>query len=131
VLAFAWAVRRNGARRFFVVSSLGADADSRLLYPRVKGETERALGVLGFTTLAIFRPSLLLGSRARMRTGERLSAALLWLVEPLLMGRARKYRAIQAEVVARAMLRCACGPERPGMRVLASDEIQELGGFGP
>lgn len=130
VLAFAWAARRQGARRFFVVTALGADPASRVFYSRVKGETEAALQVLDFETLAIFRPSLLLGARREFRRGERLWAAVLWLAEPLLRGRLRKYRSIRAEVVARAMLRCSFGRGDQGVLVFPSDEIQDLGGFG-
>ena len=129
VLALAWAARRNGAARFFLVSSLGADASSRFLYNRVKGETEEALQVLGFSTLGIFRPSLLLGPRREFRPGERISAVILWLAEPLLLGRLRPYRAIQAEVVARAMLRCSFGRQGQGVLVYRSDEIQDLGEY--
>lgn len=130
VLAFAWAARRQGARRFFVVSALGADPESRIFYNRVKGETEAALQVLGFETLALFQPSLLLGARGEVRWGERLLAPVLWLAEPLLLGRLRRYRAIHAEVVARAMLRCSFGRGGQGVLVYPSDEIQDLGGFG-
>lgn len=131
VLAFAWAARRHGAQRFFVVSALGADARSRVFYSRVKGGSEEALAVLGFQTLGIFRPSLLLGSRATPRLGERLAAAVMWLAEPLLLGRLRKYRAIRAEVVARAMGRCSYGQPGQGVLIFLSDEIQDLGGLGP
>lgn len=130
VLAFAWAAQRAGARRFFVVTALGADPASRVFYNRVKGETEAALEVLGFETLAIFRPSLLLGRRARPRLGERVLAVLLWIAEPMLVGRLRKYRAIEAVVVARALLRCSFGRPGQGTLVLNSDEIQDMGGFG-
>jgi uncharacterized protein YbjT (DUF2867 family) len=130
VLAFAWAAQRAGAQRFFVVSSIGADPESRIFYSRVKGETEAALQVLGFSTLAIFRPSLLLGPRARVRLGERISAAIMWLLEPVMVGRFRKYRAIEAEVVARAMVRCSFGQPGQGVLDFPSDEIQDLGGFG-
>ena len=130
VLAFAWSARRHGARRFFVVSALGADAHSRVFYSRVKGETEAALRILGFQTLAIFQPSLLLGARANPRLGERLGGVLLWVADPLMFGALRKYRAIQADVVARAMLRCSFGEGARGVLVYPSDEIQDLGGFG-
>ena len=130
VLALAWAARRSGARRFFAVSALGADAGSRVFYSRVKGETEEALHILGFQTLAFFRPSLLLGERPQPRLGERLFGALLWLADPLLVGPLRKYRAIRADVVARAMLRCSFGEGARGVLVYPSDEIQDLGGFG-
>ena len=57
-------------------------------------------------------------------------AALLWLIEPLLVGRFRKYRAIQASTVARALLRSSFGRGGQGLLVYRSDEIQDLGGFG-
>src|SRR5690606_35845211 len=117
-------------RRFFVVSALGACATARVFYNRVKGEVEEALQVLGFSTLAIFRPSLLLGKRQRQRAGERIVAMALWLADPLLVGAGRKYRSIEAEVVARAMLRCSFGDEGQGVLIFPSDEIQNLGGFG-
>jgi uncharacterized protein YbjT (DUF2867 family) len=129
VLAFAWAARRHGARRLFVISALGADAHSRVFYSRVKGETEEALQIMDFKTLALFRPGLLVGARAQPRWGERLAGALLWLFEPVLLGPLRKYRAIRAEVVARAMLRSAYGEGARGLLIYPSDEIQDLGRF--
>lgn len=127
VLAFAWAAQRAGARRFFLVSAMGADPASRIFYNRVKGETEEALRVLRFATLGLLRPGLLLGTRATPRLGERVAAAIFWLVDPLLVGRLAKYRPIEAEVVARAMLRCSFGTGARGVLVFESDEIQDLG----
>jgi hypothetical protein len=96
----------------------------------VKGETEEALMVLGFGTLAIFQPSLLLGTRPKMRFGEKLWGKVMWLLDPLLFGPLRKYRAIEAEVVARAMLRCSFGRGNQGVLIFPSDEIQDLGRTG-
>lgn len=127
VLAFAWAAQRGGAKRFFTVSSLGANTESRVFYNRVKGETEHALQVLGFDTLGIFRPSLLRGPRAEFRFGERVGELALALTRPLLIGGWRKYRAIDAEVVARAMLRASFGRGARGVLVYESDEIADLG----
>jgi len=127
VLAFAWAARRGGARRFFGVSSLGADPASRTFYLQVKGEAEEALGVLGFATLALFRPSLLTGPRPERRLGERVAEAALWLAEPLLIGRLERYRSIEAETVARAMLRCSFGTGARGRLIFESEEIADLG----
>lgn len=127
VLAFAWAAQQGGARRFFTVSSLGAAAGSRVFYSRVKGETEQALEVMGFATLGIFRPSLLLGPRREYRFGERLGALGLALADPLLLGRWRKYRAIPADVVARAMLRASFGSGARGVLAFESDEVADLG----
>lgn len=127
VLAFAWAAQRGGARRFFTVSALGADPASRFFYNRVKGETEEALGVLGFATLGIFRPGLLLGPRDEVRWGERVGAAALALASPFLVGRLARYRPVHAAVVARAMVRASFGTGARGTMVFESDEIQDLG----
>lgn len=127
VLALAWAAQRGGAQRFFVVSSLGADAQSRTFYNRVKGETEDALRVLNFGTLAIFRPSLLRGVRRNFRLGEKIGLGVMSAVGPLLFGGGRKYRAIEAATVARAMLRCSFGKPGQGDLVFESDEIADLG----
>ena len=128
VLAFAWAARRGGARRFSLVSSMGADPAARFFYPRVKGETEQALRAMGFASLDLLRPSLLLGPRADYRFGERLAGALLALARPALVGPGRKYRAIHAATVARAMVRAAAVPGDTGVRVFESDAIAALGG---
>lgn len=127
VLAFAWAAQRGGARRFFTVSALGADPASRFFYNRVKGETEEALDVLGFATLGIFRPGLLLGPREEVRVGERVAAAALALASPLLLGRLARYRPVHAAVVARAMVRASFGTGARGTMVFESDEIHDLG----
>jgi len=130
VLAFAWLAQRQGAKSFLVVSSLGAHAQSRVFYLRVKGEMEAALAVLGFKYLGIFQPSLLLGPRMPPRFGEKAWAFVLGLAAPLLGGPLRKHRAIPAAVVARAMLRCALGQRGAGVKIFPSDQIQELGAPG-
>ena len=130
VLHLAQAALRAGARRFAVVSSLGADPTSRNFYNRVKGETESALSEIGFETLLIARPSLLLGDRSALgqptRVGESLAQWLAWPASPLLPA---SLRPIKAAVVARAML-AAMNQNRPGMRVLDSAELQQLGHAG-
>lgn len=128
VLAFAWMTQRGGARRFFLVSALGANAGSRFLYNRVKGETEVAVGVMGFAATWIFRPSLLLGPRKEFRPGERVGGSVMRLVGPLLVASWRRYRAVDAVRVARAMMCCAKGIEARGVQVVESDEITQLGG---
>ena len=97
----------NFAGQLLVVSSLGADAESRVFYSRTKGEMEAAVRALPFRAVHIFRPSLLLGARAQPRLGERVAAALLALARPLLRGGLAKYRPVAASAVAAAMLRAA------------------------
>lgn len=122
VLAFARAARAHGARRFVLVSSLGADARSMNFYLRTKGEVEQELATLGFDVLHILQPSILDGDRQESRPGERLGLA----VARRLRGVLGRYAPIDVDVVGRAMVSLAFGEER-GVRIHASDELQELG----
>jgi uncharacterized protein YbjT (DUF2867 family) len=60
VLTTARLAQWAGTPTFSLVSSLGANASSRLFYLRTKGETEQALSSLGFTSLVLVKSSLLL-----------------------------------------------------------------------
>ena len=125
-LEVARLARKNGARHFLLVSSLGADAGSRVFYNRVKGETEDDLRALGYPGLVILRPSLLVGDRAEHRAGEEWGRRVMTVVGPLMVGPLRRFRAIQAETVARAMVRTAERDPR-GVQVMESDEIARVG----
>lgn len=107
VVSFATAAQRLGAHRLMLISSIDASSGSNNLYLRVKGEAEEALAGLGFQALHILRPSLLLGPRRERRPGEKLATLTLPLISPLLLGRLRRYRPIQADTVARAMIGAA------------------------
>lgn len=102
-VALARLAARDGAKRFLVVSALGADPASRVFYSRVKGEMEAAVKSSGVPKVYVFRPSLLSGPRAEFRLGERLGLAAAALLGPLL----GKYRPTRADDVAAAMLRAA------------------------
>lgn len=106
-LALAQRARTAGAERMTVVSSVGADAASSTFYLRTKGELEAALQSIGFRALHVFRPSYLVGDRAESRPAEAVGIAVTRGIGALLMGGMRKYRAIEADVVARAMVRAA------------------------
>src|SRR6185436_15565009 len=58
---------KEGAHHFLLVSALGASSQSRIFYSRVKGELEDALRTMGFRSVTIVRPSLLLGDRKEFR----------------------------------------------------------------
>jgi uncharacterized protein YbjT (DUF2867 family) len=112
VLLFARAARAAQATRFVVVSSVGANSSSTKFYLRTKGEMEEAVTDLGFTSVDILQPSLLLGARQGLRPAELAGRILSPLVNPFLTGAREAYRAIPAETVAKAML----GASRRGAR---------------
>ncbi|MEJ0085794.1 MAG: NAD(P)H-binding protein [Pseudomonadota bacterium] len=112
VLLFAQAARAAQVSRFVVVSSVGADAKSKKFYLRTKGEMEEAVSRLGFASVDILQPSLLLGPRKELRPIEITGRIFAPLLNPLLTGSREQYRAIPAETVARGML----GAARRGAR---------------
>ena len=122
-LMVARAVLNGGCRHFLLVSAMGADPNSRVFYNRVKGELEAAILTLGFTSVSIFRPSLLLGDRREFRLGEAVGQVLSgWLAFAV----PKRYRPIHARTVAAAMVRVAA-LDTSGTRVLASNAIAEWG----
>ena len=122
VVQLAALAASNFAAQLLVVSSMGADAESRIYYSRVKGEMEAAVRQTPFRAIHIFRPSLLLGERAAPRLGERLGALGLRVLRPLLRGPLLQYRPVSGAVVAAAMLRAA-EDDGGGVRVHESVEL--------
>lgn len=111
-----------GATRCMFVSAMGANAQSRVLYNRTKGEVEAKLAGLPFQAVYALRPSLLLGDREEIRIGERAAAALArplsWLIPA-------RFLPVAATDVARAMQACA-KREIAGRFVIPSDEIRRI-----
>ncbi len=125
-LAMGRHAKAQGARRFLIVTAMGANAGSSIFYNRVKGEVENALAGLELPALLIFRPSLLLGERQEQRFGESVAAAVTKVINPLMVGGLRKYRGIAGLTVARAMI-AAAGMASSGVQVFESDRIADLG----
>jgi uncharacterized protein YbjT (DUF2867 family) len=105
----------GGANHFLLVSALGADATSRVFYNRVKGELEQAVGRLGYRSLTIVRPSLLLGERHERRLGEEIAKRFTAFTPA-------PWRPVHAKQVAAALVRAA-REETPGTRVIANREL--------
>ncbi len=116
---------QQGATQFLLVSSLGANAKSSVFYSRTKGEVERAVAASDLSSVQIFRPSLLLGQRAEVRSGEVMAEKLSSALSFLLVGPLRKYRPIEARNVAAAMIAVAKA-QRAGIHIYESDQIAEI-----
>lgn len=114
----------NRVSRMAVVSSIGANESSPNYYLRIKGEMEKRVMALNFRTLAIARPSLLLGEREESRRGEGFAKVLMKVFGGLLAGRFRKYRPIEASDVAKAMIFFLLS--RTGKEILESDILQRM-----
>lgn len=129
-VAFARFALRGGARRFVLVSSVGADAGSRNFYLRVKGEVEEALRALAFEALTILRPGLLLGQRDESRPAEAVARVVAPLFNPLLIGPLAQYRAVRADDVAAAAVAAATRGDQ-GVRVLDVPSLERLASSAP
>jgi uncharacterized protein YbjT (DUF2867 family) len=100
-----WA-KTHGVPVFCVVSSLGADAGSRVFYNRVKGEMEQGLKAIGLPALHIFQPSILTGPRKEKRIGERIGIMVMSALAPLLP---MKLKPMPHTTLAKALLTAAQG----------------------
>jgi uncharacterized protein YbjT (DUF2867 family) len=119
-VALARAALASGARHFLLVTAIGASAESRVFYNRVKGEVEDAVLGLGFRSVTIARPSLLLGPRDVTRRGEQIAKMLGFLAPP-------RWKPVEATSVARALVEAA-RRDLPGIRVLENRELRAFPG---
>ena len=114
-----------GASQFLMISSVGADPDSLFYYFRVKGEVEKAVKELPYWSVHIFQPSVLLGERPENRWGENLAGVLGRGFDRITGGMLSRFRPIEAEVVAKAMITAAQGLQR-GIFTYPSGYLQKL-----
>jgi len=115
--------KETGCENFIHMSSIGADSTSKNFYLQLKGETEDALRAVGFRSLYIMRPSVLIGERKEFRLAERISAVIM---SPLSFLIPAKYRPIKSVNVAKAMLHSA-KENKEGVFILENKAIHEAG----
>jgi uncharacterized protein YbjT (DUF2867 family) len=125
VIAFANQCKQLGVESFSVVSSIGADSKTKNFYLMTKGNMEDDLSKIGFHSLHIFRPSLLLGNRNEFRLGEKIATLCMKIVSPLFVGSLKKYKGIKAETVAKAMIHFSNLSDK-GIFVHENNELLDL-----
>ena len=106
------------ASHFLLVSTHGASVRSPFFFNRIKGELEAGVTELPYRSLTIARPSMLIGTRERPRTAERVAGALSFLAPS-------KVRPIRASDVALALVRMAV-LDAPGRQVLNSMDLRRI-----
>lgn len=112
----------SGAKKLTLISSGGADSSSKNFYLRVKGELEDAIINIGFESVNIFRPGFLTGAGGRKRAvSEKIFMKLAKFLDLVLIGSARKYRSINAEVLARKMVSTL--KSKPGVNYYYYDDF--------
>lgn len=109
----------NGANKFALVSSMGANKNSSVFYSKTKGVIEEAVTRIGYEGLIILRPSMLLGRRTEIRLGEMIGK---FLMKSFDFAIPKKYKAIEAKQVAKAMI-VSMNSGKTGLQILESDSI--------
>jgi uncharacterized protein YbjT (DUF2867 family) len=115
----------KGYKKFLIISSIGANENSSNFYLRLKGKTENALKEFPFFSLSIFQPSIINGNRNENRIGEIIAQTVMDILSFLFIGPLKKYRAIGANKIARAMVQASKLKKR-GVGYYRHDEIMEL-----
>lgn len=111
----------NNVPHYVLVSSAGANSNSKVFYSRIKGELEDAVRKLPFEYTHILRPSILAGNRIQNRTGEKAGIQIMNALNKV--GLFKRYRPIDANIVARAMIQAA---ERKQSATFTLDEVFKL-----
>ena len=117
--------KQNSISKFLVISAMGADSQSSIFYNRTKGEMEEAVLAQAIQNTYILQPSLIVGNRNETRTGEIIGSFIFKLINPLMLGGLKKYRSIEADTIAKALIKLA--ETTPKEHTFTSDEIQKWG----
>jgi uncharacterized protein YbjT (DUF2867 family) len=96
--------KEKGTTAVFVVTAVGANANSNIFYIRTKGEIEWDIIALDFEHTHIFRPSMLMGDRKEKRRLEKLLMKIWRVINPVLIGKGlKRYKGINGKDIAKAM----------------------------
>jgi uncharacterized protein YbjT (DUF2867 family) len=115
---------KNGIDNYILVSSAGANEESKVFYSRIKGELDTAVQKLGFKNVSIIRPSVLDGPRSEFRLGERIALVIMKLLGWI--PGIRKYRPIHAKSVAVAMINAHVNSRNGVFELEQVHELSEL-----
>jgi len=116
---------QNGVEQFHIVTALGADPNSSIAYPKLKGETEEDVKKSGIKNIFIYQPSMITGDRKENRPLEKVITVIMRAIDPLLIGRLKKYRSIPAKTIASAMFKQSL-TNNEGIFVYPSDKIKQI-----
>ena len=92
---------------FLVISAMGANKKSGVFYNKTKGEMEYDVLQQNIKNTFILRPSLIGGERKERRIIEKIGLVVFKIIQPLFIGKLKKYKIINAEYIAQAMIHLA------------------------
>lgn len=120
-LKIAEAAKANGVQTMELVSSIGADSQSRFFYTRMKGSLEAAIQALRFERLIILRPPSLV-RRGSDRHRERIAVRMLKILN--FVGLFKAYAPMKTQDVAKVMIRTTKAKGSKGTRIIEAEEMR-------
>ena len=115
----AKAAKANGVKTYVLVSSVGANAKSKVFYTKMKGALDEAVQELGFEGCFILRPPSLI-RKGSDRFGEKVGIVALKAFNTI--GLMRSFTPMPTEAVAAAMIRLTKSG-RQGVEIINSQDI--------
>ena len=115
----AKAAKANGVKTYVLVSSVGANAKSKVFYTKMKGALDEAVQELGFEGCFILRPPSLI-RKGSDRFGEKVGIVALKAFNAI--GLMRSFTPMPTEAVAAAMITLAKSG-RQGVEIINSQDI--------
>jgi len=116
---------RHHIGKYLVVSSQMANPRSASFYMRTKGVMEEQVARLSVPAVFFLRPSLLVGERTEFRFAEKVGYYIYKALQPVMIGKLRKMRAIKGSQVACAMKKLA-EQDASGRFIVESDVLASL-----
>jgi len=114
----------NGVVKYVLVSAMGANADSWLFYPRIKGELDKAVAALPFKQTHIFRPGFLLRQPEKIRPMEKLGIAIVHGLNKL--GLLKSQKPLPVALLAQKMRSVLLNPNAQQFQVYSLASIFDL-----
>ncbi|WP_291865290.1 nucleoside-diphosphate sugar epimerase [Maribacter sp.] len=124
-VAAAKLAKENNIPTFLVVSAMAANKNSSVFYNKTKGEMEQGVLQQNIKNTFLLRPSLIGGERKERRVLEKIGLIVFKIIQPLFIGSLKKYKIINAESIAQAMLNLANSISNANV-IITSDDIKQI-----
>ena len=99
---FAKIASDNGVPVYSLVSSTGANENSPIFYPKIKGKLEEAIKKLPFKTIQIFQPPTLIRQKNLIRLGEKIGIKIFGFLNSF--GILKSQKPLPVSTLARVMV---------------------------
>ncbi|WP_458626552.1 NAD(P)H-binding protein [Winogradskyella sp. PC D3.3] len=118
--------KENNIPTFLVISAMGANKNSTVFYNKTKGEMENSILKQQIKNTFVLRPSLIGGDRQETRLLEKIGLVIFKVIQPLFIGKLKKYKIVNAKTIAQAMIHLANTNDYADV-IITSEDINKLG----